>query len=125
MARLATALLAATASGAFGYGFWQRHRRHLETRKLGEVRERTQELQAEVSKLVAQVEALHRDSLTGLLTRDQWESEAAVLLARGQARAMLWIDLDRFKDVNSSFGHLAGNAVLAEIGKRLRTTDDG
>lgn len=93
--------------------------------KVGEARERTQELQAKIGKLIAQVEALHRDSLTGLLTRDQWESEAAVLLARGQARAMLWIDLDRFKDVNSSFGHLAGNAVLAEIGKRLRTRDDG
>ncbi|MFD4323536.1 GGDEF domain-containing protein [Nocardioides sp. NPDC058538] len=117
-------MLTATA-GAFGYGLWQRHRRHLEARKLDEARERTQELQAEVGKFIAQVEALNRDGLTGLLTRDQWESEAAVLLARGQAQAMLWIDLDRFKDVNSTFGHLAGNAVLAEIGKRLRTRDDG
>lgn len=88
-------------------------------------RGRTQELQAEVGKLIAQVEASHRDNLTGLLTRDRWEAEAAVLLANGQAQAMLWIDLDRFKDVNSTFGHLAGNVVLGEIGRRLRARDDG
>ncbi|EGD44098.1 putative diguanylate cyclase [Nocardioidaceae bacterium Broad-1] len=125
MARLPIALLAATAGGAFGYGLWQRHRRELETREVDEARARTQELRDEVGKLIEQVEALHRDSLTGLLTRDQWESEAAVLLARGQAQAMLWVDLDRFKDVNSTFGHLAGNVVLAEIGRRLRTRGDG
>ena len=125
MARLPIALLAATGS-AFGYGLWQRRRRHLETRKAAdEAHERIQELQVEVGRLIAQVEALHRDSLTGLLTRDRWESEAAVRLATGQAQAMLWIDLDRFKDVNSTFGHLAGNVVLAEVGKRLRTRDDG
>lgn len=124
MARLPIALLAATA-GAIGYGLWQRQRRHLETRKMNEARERTLEFQAEVGKLIAQVEASHRDSLTGLLTRDRWDAEAAVRLATGEAQAVLLIDLDRFKDVNSTFGHLAGNAVLAEIGKRLRTRDDG
>lgn len=74
---------------------------------------------------MVQVETSKSDSLTGLLTRDQWGSEAVALLASGQAQAMLWIDLDRFKDVNSTFGHLAGNVVLAEIGRRLRTCTNG
>jgi diguanylate cyclase (GGDEF)-like protein len=125
VARLATALLAAVANVALGYGLWQRRSRQLEARRMIEVRARAQELQVEVSKLERQVDASRRDSLTGLLTRDQWESEAAALLTLGRARAVLWIDLDRFKDVNSTFGHLAGNAALAEIGRRLRTRNDG
>nr|WP_241248663.1 GGDEF domain-containing protein [Nocardioides sp. KC13] len=92
---------------------------------MNEARAWAQELQVEVSKLKRQVDASNHDSLTGVLTRDRWESEAAVLLTNGRAQAVLWIDLDRFKDVNSTFGHLAGNTALAEIGKRLRTRNDG
>ena len=125
MARLAIALLAATASGAFGYGLWQRRCRQLEARRTSETRAWTQGLEVEISKLKGQIDASRRDSLTGLLTRDQWEADTTALLASGHARAVLWIDLDRFKEVNSTFGHLAGNAALAEIGKRLRSRDDG
>lgn len=125
MARLAIALLAATASGAFGYGLWQRRCRQFEARKTDEARKRVQELQADVGNLIDQVDASRRDSLTGLLIRDRWESEAGALLTGGQARAVVWVDLDRFKDVNSTFGHLAGNVALAEIGKRLRARSDG
>lgn len=125
MARLAIALLAAAVGGAFGYGLCQRHWRQLDARRADEAHERVQKLQAKVSDLSRQVDESRRDSLTGLLTRVHWESEAEALLAAGRARAVLWIDLDRFKHVNSTLGHLAGNTVLAEIGKRLLAADDG
>ena len=92
MARLAIALLAATASGAIGYGLWQRRRRQLEVRRTSETRAWTQELEVEISKLKGQIDASRRDSLTGLLTRDQWEADTTALLASGHARAVLWIE---------------------------------
>lgn len=125
MATLAIALLAITVCGAFAYGAWQERHRQQEARRADEAEARTRELQAEVGKLGKQVDAAQHDSLTGLLTRDQWEWEAAALLASGQAQAMLWIDVDRFKEVNTRFGHLAGNVALGAIGERLRTRKDG
>jgi diguanylate cyclase (GGDEF)-like protein len=64
-----------------------------------------------------------RDPLTGLLNRD-WLMQQ-LELAAGQpppsnARyAILFIDVDRFKNVNDSFGHLVGDAVLQAVARRL------
>lgn len=124
MATLANALLTATVCCGFAYGLWQRRCRQREAYRTTDARQRTRDLQAEVDTLTEQVQASQRDSLTDLLTRHHWESEAAALLAAGQAQAMIWIDLDRFKEINSTLGHLAGNVVLAEIGRRLRARED-
>jgi diguanylate cyclase (GGDEF)-like protein len=63
-------------------------------------------------------QALH-DSLTGLPNRVRFEREAEVAAASGRLASVLLFDLDRFKDVNDTLGHAAGDAVLREVGHRL------
>ena len=68
-------------------------------------------------------QALH-DGLTGLpnrtLFRDRIEQAITIAEREGGQVAVAMMDLDRFKDVNDSLGHHAGDALLVEIGKRLR-----
>lgn len=75
----------------------------------------------ETRKAQAQVQRLaHYDSLTGLRNRGSFVDEIDRLIAAGAPFALISIDLDRFKAVNDQFGHLAGDAALAQIGDRLR-----
>jgi predicted signal transduction protein with EAL and GGDEF domain/CheY-like chemotaxis protein len=64
------------------------------------------------------------DTLTGLPNRRQfiWRSERALEHARrlGHEVSMLMIDLDRFKIVNDTLGHGAGDELLVEVSRRLR-----
>lgn len=66
-----------------------------------------------------------RDDLTGVANRtafrEQFESRLQALGQGDRRLAMFWIDLDRFKEINDSFGHLAGNALLAGVAQRLDT----
>ena len=67
-------------------------------------------------------QVLH-DSVTGLANRvalmDRL-SQALLALERQPGRlAVLYVDLDHFKEINDSFGHDAGDQVLVEIGRRL------
>ncbi|WP_262063956.1 GGDEF domain-containing protein [Streptomyces sp. STR69] len=59
------------------------------------------------------------DPLTGLSTRDPFTSRALRTTAR-RPLSVLLLDVDRFKHVNDTFGHAAGDAVLAAIGRRLQ-----
>ncbi len=67
-----------------------------------------------------------RDDLTGLLNRVAFHDhlEAALAQARlgQQGCAIVLTDLDRFKDVNDTFGHAVGDRVLREFAERLRRT---
>jgi diguanylate cyclase (GGDEF)-like protein/PAS domain S-box-containing protein len=69
-------------------------------------------------------EAVH-DPLTGLANRTLLQDRLEHALAKserlGTETAVLFIDLDNFKDVNDRYGHVAGDAVLMELGRRLRT----
>jgi diguanylate cyclase (GGDEF)-like protein len=66
----------------------------------------------------------HFDPLTQLPNRRLLmdELDAALVKAREQAceLALLFIDLDRFKHVNDSLGHAAGDALLVEVSSRIR-----
>lgn len=64
----------------------------------------------------------HYDHLTGLPNRALLNDRFLYAIGQGQTLAVLWIDLDRFKDVNDSLGHNAGDLLLLEISRRLRAS---
>ncbi|MDX6634108.1 MAG: hypothetical protein QOF06_311 [Solirubrobacterales bacterium] len=76
--------------------------------------ERMQELERQAS----------QDSLTGLSNRRRFEEDLAAAMARsrrdGSRGALLVLDLDRFKQVNDSHGHPAGDRLIKEIAGVLR-----
>ncbi|HEV2887616.1 MAG TPA: GGDEF domain-containing protein [Jatrophihabitans sp.] len=72
------------------------------------------------SVLTKQLEiAATTDSKTGLLNASTWQSMAQHELARAhreqEPAALLIIDMDNFKQVNDTFGHIAGDAVLRAV----------
>src|SRR5688572_21465581 len=64
------------------------------------------------------------DQLTGLANRNLFRQRVAKALAncrrRGDAFAVLLLDMDRFKSVNDALGHDAGDAFLQQVAERLR-----
>jgi diguanylate cyclase (GGDEF)-like protein len=72
----------------------------------------------------AQHQALH-DQLTGLANRALLEDRLSQALTRyrrsGEQVALLMLDLDRFKQVNDTLGHNAGDKLVQEVGDRLRS----
>lgn len=65
----------------------------------------------------------YHDELTGLPNRAMFQEHLAIARARAErherAVAVLYMDLDRFKLVNDSLGHAAGDEALAEVAARL------
>ncbi len=78
--------------------------------------------------LLAAREALREqathDGLTGLLNRgailETLDKELARASREGHPLSVLMVDLDRFKQVNDTYGHAAGDAVLSEAARRMR-----
>ena len=68
------------------------------------------------------------DPVTSLPNRMNFRTEVERLLAgqeRGAMRALLFIDLDRFKSVNDSLGHARGDQLLVMVANRLRVVVNG
>ncbi|MEG4807827.1 EAL domain-containing protein [Microcoleus sp. F8-D3] len=88
------------------------------------VKERTAELSQTLQDLYrsqAQLEhnAFH-DSLTGLPNRDWLIKQLQELIAANTSYSVLFVDLDRFKIINDSLGHLAGDELLKCVAKRIQ-----
>ncbi|MFP5320885.1 MAG: diguanylate cyclase domain-containing protein [Acidimicrobiia bacterium] len=62
------------------------------------------------------VAAATRDPLTGLANRDSF---ADALAGAHDGSSVLYVDVDRFKDVNDRYGHQVGDRVLVEIARRI------
>lgn len=69
-------------------------------------------------------ELAYYDTLTGLPNRSLLETQVSKLLEAAQEKAqpvaILYIDLDRLKNINDSFGHTEGDAVLREMAGRIK-----
>ena len=99
------------------------------------LRRRTARTQCDLRSLLATTSELRHladhDALTGLPNRRRFEQELARHLAYvrryGPEGAALVLDLDCFKPVNDTFGHAAGDRLLAHVAgvlrERLRATD--
>jgi diguanylate cyclase (GGDEF)-like protein len=109
---------------------------HLNAELENRVRKRTQQLEAANQELQQEIqrrqqaqqqllEMALKDSLTGLPNRTLFIKHLEEALSHCQAQpsyrfAVLFLDCDRFKKVNDSFGHVIGDELLIVIGKRLQ-----
>lgn len=91
------------------------------------VAERTRELEKVIESLHLRQQQLevqaHHDPLTGLanrkLLKDRFQCAVERAKRNGDSFALLMIDLDGFKAVNDTHGHLAGDKVLVTVAQRL------
>ena len=67
----------------------------------------------------------YHDPLTGLPNRRLFDDRLAVSIAQGKREdgkiAVVFLDLDKFKDINDTFGHEGGDILLKEVANRLAT----
>jgi diguanylate cyclase (GGDEF)-like protein/PAS domain S-box-containing protein len=90
----------------------------------------TERRRADQEQLVAQEKIAHmarHDALTGLPNRLLFNEELGRLLAQAPTRtaAVLFLDLDRFKEVNDTLGHAEGDALLRLVARRLKSNIRG
>ncbi|HXE20225.1 sensor domain-containing diguanylate cyclase [Castellaniella sp. UC4442_H9] len=82
---------------------------------------RTQELEARIATLETQTQ---RDSLTGLYNRNYLDAALEREFSRATREhlplSVAFIDVDRFKAINDTFGHAIGDQVLASVAQRLQ-----
>ena len=98
-------------------------------RQLGVLSSRVSTSQQQIEELeqalVETISAMNLDPLTRLPNRramTEWVATTLYPVGRAERDfSLLVLDLDHFKRVNDTFGHLAGDAVLAETGRRVKS----
>ena len=71
------------------------------------------------------LETAMRDPLTTLYNRRAFFDRAEGLIAQHANACLVYLDLDRFKQVNDALGHEGGDALLTEVARRLEVVLDG
>lgn len=103
--------------GSIYWSFFNSSKRDLLYEELIKTRE-TLEIQAEKLKLLASI-----DELTQLLNRREMKSRSALVLEQAvrshQSVGLLMLDIDHFKKINDTFGHVEGDRVLKQLGQLL------
>jgi diguanylate cyclase (GGDEF)-like protein len=78
--------------------------------------------------LIAQIQSRQKtDTLTGLLTYETFLKQAAEIVARADSEdlCMAIVDIDDIREVNTEWGHSAGNYMIARVGQRfVESMDD-
>ena len=96
----------------------------LEMRRLVLEREAQVAAQSQLSEKLRYV--AEHDELTGLARRDLFQKQLTAAMHEskrtGARSALLFVDVDHFKQINDSLGHDAGDALLCGFAKRLRST---
>lgn len=91
------------------------------TREIRQVAEGFNVLNGELKSLYRTLEHMaYTDSLTELPNRAHFQERLNSMTEAGRPFALVLIDLDRFKEVNDSYGHDVGDQLLKEIGARLK-----
>lgn len=80
------------------------------------------ELSIVAMQIESQDEKINQDSLTKVYSRHKFESDYALMLGGNDDFYLLMMDVDNFKTVNDTFGHLVGDNVLRRIATTLRLT---
>lgn len=114
---VASSLLGIVFALAIAYAIYRINLRH--------AREENFRLERMVQDRTAEIERISKtDKLTGLFNRCALEEQLLMEFKRARRYqhelSLIVVDLDYFKQVNDRYGHLAGDAVLSEIGQRLR-----
>ena len=121
------------AASQIGYAMQRRRAAEFQQRAYARLEERVAERTAELRREIRERERIQdrlrhqvmHDPLTGLPNRAQLLKRLEQALASldpdsGRTSALLYLDVDRFKVINDSLGHLAGDEFLREIARRLQ-----
>jgi diguanylate cyclase (GGDEF)-like protein len=80
---------------------------------------------ARVHERADQLAHRRRDGLLGIFDRGSFEADLTHALGRTQRVVLVMVDIDYFKKVNDTFGHLVGDEVLRRVAKVLSNRCDG
>ena len=98
--------------------------RRMVERKVREDQERTAAMTLQVQRLEAELAAIRGracfDALSGLLHRGAFDERLEAVVAEGRPHGLAIVDLDNFRTINNTLGHLVGDKMIVTVADLLR-----